>query len=96
MVKKLFVIPLLLTSMVFFMKCTDDPLYQAADDQTSGTTEAVGKKGGGGHTEAAVNNLSFPVFALNSFQIIPISNPAWTTAYTGPYTGLTPEEYAIV
>ncbi len=47
--------------------------YLSADDQASEATPGAGKKGGGGHTEAAVNNLSFPVYALNGFQITPIS-----------------------
>jgi hypothetical protein len=98
MVKKLFVIPLIWTSMVFLMQCTDDPLYQSTDDQASETTAAVGKKGGGGHTEAAVNNLSFPVIAVDGFSIIQIPSASFlfTAPYTGPYTGLTAADLAIL
>lgn len=95
MVKKLFAIPLLLTSMVFFMKCTDDPLYQATDDQDSETTTAIGKKGGG-HTEATVNNLSFPVLPADGFSITPITETKFEIPYAGLFPGLTIDEIAVL
>lgn len=50
---------------------------------------------GGGET-AQGNNLSFPALAVDGYTISPISGSQWTVQYTGPYTGLTAAEIALL
>ncbi|MCK7525407.1 MAG: hypothetical protein MZV64_51275 [Ignavibacteriales bacterium] len=50
----------------------------------------------GGHTEPVGNNLSFPVLAADGFTITPLANPTFTSAYTGPFTGLTGEDLGVL
>lgn len=50
---------------------------------------------GGGET-AQGNNLSFPALAVDGYAISAITTSQWTVPYTGPYTGLTPEEVALL
>jgi hypothetical protein len=42
------------------------------------------------------NNLSFPALAVDGYSITPITESQWTVPYEGPYTGLSPEELAIL
>lgn len=93
MAKKMLVIPMLILSMVFMVQCKKDFSYPGRDDLAAGAGKG---KGGGGETESAVNNLSFPVIALDGFTIADLENPSWEIPYTGPYTGLTAEELEIV
>lgn len=51
--------------------------------------------GGGGHTETATNNLSFPALLADGFTLAPITE-SLTVPYTGPYDGLTPEDTAAL
>lgn len=48
--------------------------------------------GGGGHTDVQGNNLSFPVIAVDQFDIASVASPAFGVEYAGTYPGLTPEE----
>jgi hypothetical protein len=52
-----------------------------------------GGKGGGGHTETQGNNLSFPALLADGFSLTPITEHLFTVEYTGPYTGITTEQY---
>lgn len=81
---------------VLLLQCTDNPTVFTNDEQTMITEKGKGGGGGGGHTTVLTNNLSFPVFTADGFIITPLANPSFLTAYTGPYTGLTPEELALV
>ncbi len=92
MVRKVFVMPLLLIGMAFFMQCSNDSLF---DESTILELKAGKGPGGGGHTEPVGNNLSFPAILLDEFSISSVT-PSFTVLYTGPYTGLTEEELAIV
>lgn len=97
MVKKILSIPLLVLSMVFFMQCSNDALFNdsATVDLKAGKGPGGGGGGGGGHTEPVGNNLSFPVIALDGFSISPVAE-SFTVEYTGPYTGLTADELAYL
>jgi hypothetical protein len=53
-----------------------------------------GKGPGGGGEETSGNNLSFPVILAGGITVEPVT-PQFTELYTGPYTGLTPEQLAI-
>ena len=53
-------------------------------------TVSIAKKGP--PTVELSNNLSFPVVAVDGFAITPLTTPAFTTVYSGDYSGLTVEE----
>jgi hypothetical protein len=91
MKKKLSVMPLVCLCVVLFMQCSNDALF--TDDQVC--EFKAGKGGGGSHTEAAGNNLSFPVIAADGYSISSV-NASFTVPYTGPYDGLTAEEIAYL
>jgi hypothetical protein len=55
-----------------------------------------GKGPPNGGEEAQGNNLSFPALAVDGYMISPISPAQWTMPYTGPYTGLTAAEIALL
>lgn len=78
------------------VQCTDNSVVPVQDEfVTKGPGNGGGTgggNGGGGHTEPVGNNLSFPVLAADGFTITPLTNPTFTSAYTGPYTGLTTED----
>ena len=98
MVKKILAIPLLCLSMVFLMQCSNEELFTESTDVVILAGKGPGGGGGGGgggHTEPVGNNLSFPVFALDGITISSVIE-SFTVPYTGPYTGLTDEELAIV
>lgn len=42
------------------------------------------------------NNLSFPALAVDGYAINAIAESQWTVPYTGPYTGLTASEIALL
>ena len=46
--------------------------------------------------ETAVNNLSYPALAVDSFTIAPLSTTSFTVPYAGDYPGLTAEEIAAL
>ena len=94
MKKKILAMPLLVIGMAFFVQCSDETFSSEADRVI--ILAGKGGGGGGGHTEPVGNNLSFPVFAVDGFSISTIANPSWQTIYSGPYTGLSAEELAIV
>lgn len=52
--------------------------------------------GGGGHTETAGNNLSFPAFLIDGYSVTDVAVDEFTVIYTGDYPGLTAEEIAWV
>jgi len=93
MKRKVLVMPLLCFSMAFFMQCSNDALFNDSEtvDLKAGKGPGGGG-GGGGHTEPVGNNLSFPVIAMDEFSISYVPQ-SLTVPYTGPYTGLTQEEY---
>ncbi len=105
MIKKMFAIPLLCISMVFFVQCSKDLSnpetdYVVKKGPGSGGAGGGGKGGGGGggEIETAGNNLSFPVFAMDGFTIqeIPEAQFSFLVPYTGLYTGLSAEELAAL
>ena len=61
-----------------------------------GNGSGGGGGGSGGGEEVAGNNLSFPVIAADGFSITPIAEPTFLHPYTGPYTGLSAEELALL
>jgi hypothetical protein len=66
---------------------------------TGGAVFAAPPEGRGppnGGEEAQGNNLSFPALAVDGYTITPVAEEQWTVPYTGPYTGLSPEELAIL
>jgi hypothetical protein len=76
------------------VQCTDPPVSPVASEVEC----YKGGKGGGGHTETAVNNLSFPALLADGFALAPI-----TESLTVPFTvdevncvGLTAEEIATL
>ena len=93
MLKKILLIPLLGVTMVFFSRCAKDSLFYEASN--SPVFPQAGK-GGGNHTETAVNNLSFPAIAVDGFAITPLTEPSFTVPYAGDYPGLTAEEIAAL
>ena len=98
MVKKILAIPLLCLSVVFLMQCSNEELFTESTDVVILAGKGPGGGGGGGgggHTEPVGNNLSFPAIALDGFSISSVTE-SFTVPYTGPYTGLTEEELAIV
>lgn len=60
-------------------------------------TSSVFAKGppGGGET-TAVNNLSYPVIAVDGFAITPLTTPSFSVPYTGDYPGMTAEAIALL
>lgn len=57
---------------------------------------AHAKGPGGGGEESAINNLSFPVIAVDGFVIPLISQTLFTVPYSGLYPGLTEEQIAYL
>lgn len=95
MKRKILLLPMMVLSMVFLMQCSDNSYFE--DEGSLATKAGKGGGGGGGHEEpAAGNNLSFPVFALDGITITPIMGTTFLVPYTGPYTGLTTEEIALL
>lgn len=80
----------LLLIAFFTLQCSD-PITDPVDNPSMLTLN----KGGGGE-ESAGNNLSFPAFLADDFVLTPITQSMFTTPYTGPYTGLTAEELALL
>ena len=100
--KPRFIIPsfLLLCLCLLFTQCEKeeivlqgDPGQALATNATDpGSMKGPGGGGGGGHTETTGNNLSFPALLADNFSVTPIASALFTTAYIGPYTGLTQEQ----
>lgn len=72
--------------------------YQPVDPLVSDSQLSKGPKGGGGHTETAANNLSFPALLADGFTLAPI-----TESLTVPFTidadncvGLTADEISAL
>ncbi len=94
MKRKILLLPMMFLSMVFLMQCSDNSYFE---DEGSLSTKAGKGGNGGGHEEpAAGNNLSFPVFAMDDMALTPVTTPTFLVPYTGPYTGLTTEEIALL
>lgn len=77
--------------IAFFTVQCSDPITEPFDNPSLLTLN----KGGGGE-ESAGNNLSFPAFLADDYVLIPISQSSFTTSYTGPNTGLSDEELALL
>ena len=91
---------LLLCLSLFLFRCEKET-QEIIPDSTS-TDQSVFAKGGngkgggngGGHTETAGNNLSFPALLADGYAITPIVETKFEVEYTGPYDGLTPDQIA--
>ncbi len=102
MTKKLWFLPFLALGMIFFIQCSDEPFYSAADDPAEMSALKAGKGGGngggggggggGGHTEVIGNNLSFPAIAVDGFGITDLAEETFNVPYTGDNPGLTQAE----
>lgn len=51
---------------------------------------------GGGHTETAGNNLSFPAILLDGYTVTDVTEDLFTVVYDGAYEGLTAEQIAYL
>jgi len=103
MLKKMFTIPLLCLSMVFFVQCSKDLSDPETENYTvkkgpgsGGGGGGNGGGGGGGEIETAGNNLSFPVFAMDAYTITPVPVSSFSVPYTGTNSGLSAEELAAL
>jgi len=95
MFKKMFAIPLLCISMVFFVQCSKDLSNPETENIVkkgpgSGGTGGGGKGGGGGggHTETLTNNLSFPALCADGYTISQIPATLFGVEYLGPFSGV--------
>ena len=70
------------------VQCTDNSVIPVQDEFVTKGPGSGGSPGGGGHTETATNNLSFPALLADGYSITPITAPSFTVPYTGPYTGV--------
>jgi hypothetical protein len=62
----------------------------------SGSGEGHGTGGEEGEEPVQGNNLSFPAIATDGYVITPIASSSFTTAYEGPYVGLSEDELAVL
>jgi len=80
---------------VFLFQCTEDSVNPTQESLISDKAmDASARKGG--HTETAVNNLSFPAFLLDGYTVNDVATDMFTVVYSGNYSGLTQEEIAFV
>lgn len=95
MARKNLVVLFLVIGMAFFVQCSDENFSSEPDGEIMKAGKGGGG-GGGGHTEPVGNNLSFPAIALEGITLTPLTETTFTVPYTGPYTGLTTEEIALL
>jgi hypothetical protein len=77
------------------VQCTDNTIGPVQNDNLTKGGPPPGK-GGGGHTETATNNLSFPALCADGYTIIPIINTTFVEVYAGPFDGLSAEQLDYV
>lgn len=80
--------------VLFLGSCMQDPPTTPADNNPllKGRPD---NPGGGGHTEVAGNNLSFPVLTADGYQVSDVPE-VFTVAYSGEYPGLSAEQLTYV
>lgn len=99
--KKILFLIVIVSISFLLLQCSENPVEIIQSTDAAGGSFAKGPGsggGGGGHTTTQVNNLSFPVLCADGFSIIPIPNTEgqFGVIYTGPYTGLTAEQLALL